>query len=88
MMVVSESNLEDVVFGGNNASYGGGMYVYSTGSVRMDGATVINNTTTERSGGVRLSAGLPEITAADFGGKIAPGPKVASWMWRAGSAWG
>ncbi len=68
VMVVSESDLEEVVLDGNDANYGGGMYVYGTGSVIMELATVINNTATERGGGVRVAAGLLEISASDFGG--------------------
>jgi len=68
MMVVSESDLQDVVLDGNDATYGGGLYVYGTGSIRMDGATVTNNIAVERGGGVRVSAGLLDITASDFGG--------------------
>jgi hypothetical protein len=67
LMVVSESDLQDVLLDGNSANYGGGLYVYGTGSIRMDGATVTNNTATERGGGVRVSAGLLDITASDFG---------------------
>ena len=67
LMIVSESDLLDIVLDGNSANYGGGLYVYGTGSIRMDGATVTNNTATERGGGVRVSAGILDITASDFG---------------------
>ncbi len=71
MMVVSESDLQDVVLDGNDANYGGGLYVYGTGSIRMDGATVTNNQAVERGGGVRVSAGILAITTSDFGGSKA-----------------
>jgi hypothetical protein len=75
LMVVSESDLQDVVLDGNSANYGGGLYVYGTGSIRMDGATVTHNTATERGGGVRVSAGILDITASDFGdAKVDNGP--------------
>ena len=67
LMVVSESDLQDIVLDGNDANYGGGLYVYGTGSIRMDGATVTNNVAVERGGGVRVSAGILAITASDFG---------------------
>jgi hypothetical protein len=67
VMVVSESDLEDLVLDGNQANYGGGLYIYGTGQVAMSGATVTNNVATERGGGLRVAAGLLEITASDLG---------------------
>ncbi len=67
IMVVSESDFEDIVLDGNEANYGGGMYVYGTGEVSLSSSTITGNIATERGGGIRVSAGLLDIAATEFG---------------------
>jgi hypothetical protein len=67
LLVGSDSDLAGLVVDGNDANYGGGIYVYSSGEVWLDSSSVTSNTAVERGGGVRVSAGILEMTSIDLG---------------------
>jgi hypothetical protein len=69
LMVVTATDLLDLVIDGNDAAYGGGLYVYSDGEVLLDGSTLTSNIASERGGGVRVGAGILNISASDLGSK-------------------
>ncbi|MFH1462759.1 MAG: putative metal-binding motif-containing protein [Pseudomonadota bacterium] len=63
----AETDLSGLLIDGNSATYGAGLYLYGTADVWLDGGQLTANVANTRGGGVRVAAGLLQITAADLG---------------------
>ena len=67
IFAAAQADLDAVTLDNNQASYGAGLYVYVADEVRLSSSTVTANSASVRGGGVRVGAGVLDVTDTDFG---------------------